>query len=273
MTSGMAFTVGSAWLTSVFLLSIRLATVFAMTPLLTAIPMPTRVRVLLVFGLSIVLAMGLPTASSGVLPTSMGSLVQAALAEFALGATLALGILIAFGAFSVAGRLLDVQIGFGMAQVYDPVSRRQLPILTSLFNQMSVLVFFLINGHHTLLRGIVYSLERFPLGAPWSLEVAVAPILKQVGGLFSLGFALAAPVAFCLLMVELALGVIARNLPQMNVFTVGFPVKIVVGLVALSLWFAGIGGIMTKVYASIYQTWEQFFSLAGGMEPTLTGGR
>jgi len=260
MLSAFALIFGKTWLTSVFLLSLRLATILMMTPLLYAISMPAVVRMLLVLGLSVALSAGLQPGA--VQPTDVGSLVQAAGVEVALGATLALGILLAFGAFSVAGHLLDVQIGFGIAQVFDPVSQSQVPILTSAFNQVAVLVFFLVDGHHALLRGIAFSLERFPLGVSWSLSEAALPVFKQAAGLFSLGFALAAPVVFCILLVDLALGVVARNLPQMNMFAMGIPIKIVVGLAALSLWFSGIGGVMHRVYGSIYTTWDQIFAVS-----------
>jgi flagellar biosynthesis protein FliR len=260
-----------AWpsLQVVFLLSLRVATTFLMTPVLYAMPMPTVVRMLLVLSLSLTIALGI-AAPVNMARVDTGALWSAAFAEVALGATLALGILLAFAAFDVAGRLLDIQIGFGIAQVFDPVSQRQIPVLTSMFSNLAVLLFFLVNGHHALLRGIAYSTERFPVGGAWSLSPAVAPVLKQVGGLFSLGFALAAPVVFCILLVELTLGVIARNLPQMNMFVLGIPVKIVVGLAALSLWFAGLGGVMTRVYDSIYVTWDGIFSTVPGTTPPLT---
>lgn len=261
MSGILALDLSAPWLSAIALLALRVAAVFMMTPILYAISMPVTVRMFVVLGLSVALAGGLSTAPVAV--ASAGGFIQAAAAELALGATLGLGILLAFGAFTVAGHLLDVQIGFGIAQVFDPVSQRQLPILTSAFNQLAVLVFFVVNGHHALLRGISYSLERFPLGGEWVVGQAVEPLLRQVGGLFSLGFALAAPVAFCILMLELALGVVSRNLPQMNMFAIGIPVKIVVGLAALSLWFAGMGGVMNRVYATIYQTWDQVFLASG----------
>ncbi len=257
MSGTLALDLSAPWLSAVALLALRVAAVFLMTPILYAISMPAMVRVFIVLGLSIALAGGLATAPVAT-PTA-GAFIQAAAAELALGATLGLGILLAFGAFTVAGHLLDVQIGFGIAQVFDPVSQRQLPILTSAFNQLAVLVFFLVDGHHALMRGLSYSLERFPLGGVWSIGGAVEPMLRQVGGLFTLGFALAAPVAFCILLLELALGVVSRNLPQMNMFAIGIPVKIVVGLAALSLWFAGMGAGMNRVYATIYQAWDQVF--------------
>jgi flagellar biosynthetic protein FliR len=173
---------------------------------------------------------------------------------------LALAVHVAFSTFSVAGSLLDVQIGFGMSQVLDPTTNRQSSALTAVFNQVGVLVFFLLNGHHALLRGVVYSLQHFPLGAPWALTNTFTPLFRQATGLFTLAVALAAPVMLCIMMVELAVGVIGRNLPQMNMFTIGIPAKLVVGLVALALWATGIGNAMSQVYGSIYHTWDAIFS-------------
>jgi flagellar biosynthesis protein FliR len=248
---------------AVFLLSLRLAALLLLTPVLYAFNVPPSARVLLVVGLAIALASGLAVAPAPeALSWNLGQLAVACMAEVALGALLALGILTAFAAISFAARLIDVQIGFGIAQVFDPVSRRQVPVLTSAFNQLGVVLFFVVNGHHALLRGIAYSLERFPLGRAWSPEHAAPIVVKQLAGLFSMGFALAAPVVVCLLMVELALGVVARNLPQMNMFVIGIPIKIVVGLAALSLWFGGMGDAMSRIYGSIYKSWDAVFAMA-----------
>ena len=251
-----------------FVVSLRIAVVLAMTPVLYAMPIPVRIRALLVVALSVALAFGLPSSNS-VAPLSTGALLEAAFTEIALGATLAMGVLLAFAAFSIAGNLLDVQIGFGIAQVFDPVTSRPAPLLVSAFNYVAVLVFFLVDGHHALLRGVAYSLERFPVGTPWPMEAVVGPVLKQVGGLFSLGFALAAPVVFCVLLVELALGVVSRNLPQMNMFALGIPLKIIVGVAVLSIWFSGMGSAMTRVYASTYTMWNDMF-LASPLDPLQT---
>jgi flagellar biosynthetic protein FliR len=252
---------GAAWLAFVVLLALRVAATFLLTPLFDAVALPALIRVLLAAALAIALAAGFPAPTQAWMGWS--SFVGAAAAELALGATLGLGIMLAFAAFSVAGQILDVQLGFGMAQIIDPVTQRPVPILTRAFERIGVLVFFLVNGHHALLRGLHYSVERFPVGAGWPLTASAAPVLKQAAALFGLGFALAAPVAFCILLVEFVLGVIGRNLPQMNMFVMGLPVKIVVGLVALSLWFSGIAGVMTRVYASIASTWTEVFVAAG----------
>jgi flagellar biosynthetic protein FliR len=252
----------AGWLAAVLLLSLRLSAVFLMTPLLAPGSVPVLVRALLILGLAACLSMGLPGGLPGALPSNTGAWILAGLSELALGATLSLGILLAFAAFSMAGELLGFQMGFSLGQVIDPLSKSNVPILTSIFNQAAVLVFFLSNGHHVLLRGLAYSLERFPLGRPWPIEAGLGPVVLQVSGFFSLGFALAAPVVFCLLMVEVALGVVARNMPQINMLAMGIPAKVAVGLAALSLWFVGIGDVMARVYGSIYRCWDAFFASA-----------
>lgn len=256
-----AITFDTAWLMSVFLLSLRLSAVFLMTPLLAAASVPPTARILLILSLSAVLSTSvpfaaLPAASPTVVVDGAGALFRAGVTELALGATLALGIQLAFAAFSMAGQLLGLQIGFGLGQVLDPTSNASLPVLTSAFSQLAVVLFFLVDGHHALLRGIAYSLERFPLGQPWRLDAALVPLLRQVSGTFALGFALAAPVAVSILLVDMALGAVARQLPQLNMLTLGIPLKIVVGLLAASLWFGRMGGLMTRIYDGIYRTWD-----------------
>lgn len=259
----------------VLLLSLRIGAVFLLTPLLSAAGVPVVVRTLIVLGLAVTLSLGLPdvisssAATNGMLPSTPAPLIKAAVIELALGATLAVGIHLAFSALSIAGRLLDIQVGFGLAQVFDPASNANEPILTAAFVQLGVVVFFLVDGHHALMRGLAYSLERFPLGRAWPMDAALWPVAKQVAGLFSLAFALAAPVVFCILMAEFALGVLARNLPQMNMLSMGIPIKIVVGTIALALWFGGVGEVMNRAYASIYDTWNAFF--AAGVPSVSTG--
>lgn len=258
---------GGPWLALVLLLSLRLGATFAFSPLLSAAAIPGPVRILLVLGLAgaLSLALGLPA-----LPTALldqpGVLFAAGMTELALGASLGLGIQLAFGAFSLAGRLLDVQIGFGLVQVFDPLSNVRGSVLTTVFDQLAVLMFFLLNVHHVLLRGLAWSLERFPIAQPWPLGNALAPLLKQVSAMFALGLALAAPVVFCILLVELALGVVAHALPQINMLVLGLGIKIVVGLFALTLWVPEMGGVFARIYESIYGTWNQLLAAAPAVE-------
>lgn len=248
-----------------FLISVRLAALFLLTPVLFAAQVPPTVRVVVVLALSAALALGEATSPHTLatsLPRDEASLAVAVLTEAALGSVMALGIQLAFAAFSVAASLLDVQVGFGIAAVFDPVTKRQIPVLTAAMNLFAAVFFLLMNGHHALLRGIAYSLVRFPPGRAWAVEPMFGVLMKKVASLFSLGFALAAPIACCLLFVEFTLGVISRNLPQMNIFVVGIPAKIATGMIALAVWYGGAGTLMGRVYQSIYSSWDDMFSSA-----------
>jgi flagellar biosynthetic protein FliR len=249
-----------AGLASVLLLSGRVAGLLLMTPLLQAIPMPVTARVLLLLGLSVAIAAPL-AASSAVNGGGPGALVPAFLVELATGATLGLGVSMAFAGFTLAGRLVDLQVGFGIGQVFDPLTRTQQPVLASAFGLLGLLLFFLAQGHHALLRGIAFSVERFPIGQAWPFQQALGPVVLQASSLFALGFALAAPVVLGLLLVEFVLGVIARNLPQVNMFVLGVPVKILAGLLLLSLWAAAMGAAAQRLHAGVYRGWTQLFTL------------
>lgn len=253
---------GLPWIAAVVLLATRIAAALLLTPLLHAVKMPAYVRVLVVIGIASVLAM--PFASRpGVDVEDTAALVSALLREAVVGATLGLGILMAFAGFSIAGRLIDLQMGYGLAQVFDPQTQGRVPVLSAMFGLLAVVFFFAVEGHHALLRGIAFSVERFPTGVGLPPTAAAEPLLRQGASLFALGFALSAPVVLGLLLVEFVLGVIARNLPQVNMLLMGVPVKIVAGLFALSVWVGGFGPPARRLYESIYQAWAAWF--AGGL--------
>lgn len=253
---------GGPWITAVLLLATRIAVVLLLTPILYAVSMPALVRLLVTLALACVLAMPFG-AQAAVDVQDTGALAVALLHEAAVGATLGLGVLMAFAGFALAGRLVDVQIGFGIAQVFDPATRTRLPIVSAVFGLLAAVFFFLVDGHHALLRGIAFSVERIPVGRPWAAGAAADPLLHQGAGLFALGFALASPVVLGLLLVEFALGVVSRNLPQMNMLVVGIPVKILVGLFALSVWAAGFGIPARRLYEGIHRAWSAWFAAAG----------
>lgn len=252
-------------LVHVLLLSVRLAPTLAFTPILASVP--PLVRVALVIGLS--------TSMVAVFPQGGGSFVDdgtilseaavliACVREVALGLTLALGVQLAFAAPTMAGQILSLQMGFGLAQAIDPVSNRQTPVMTTLLNQLAVVAFFAGNGHHAVLRGIGYSLSRFPLGAQWPLEAGWLPVGMLLLATFALGFALAAPVVMSLFMLDLALGVLARSLPQINMIAFGIPIKIVVGLLVFTAWVGGIGEAFERLYDTLFRAWDSILAMAG----------
>lgn len=249
----MQFDVAASWITAVLLCATRLGAVLYLTPILGGFSLPGRVKVMLVLGLSASCVSGLPHAAVAI-PDGAG-LLLALLAETGNGALFAYGVMTAFGAVAFAGKVLDIQAGFGLANVFDPVTRSQSPLIGSILGTLTVILFFTSSAHHALLRGIAFSLERLPLG---NLVALSDPglMVAQFGTVYSLGLLLAAPVMFCLFLLEIGMAVMSRNLPQMNVFMIGAPLKIAVALALMSLLGPQLGPVFDKIFAGIFLFWE-----------------
>ena len=251
----MQLTVDAAWIAHALLASIRFGALLVLAPVFGGIPLPNQFRALFVLAMSgtLVLALGIPARpqSLKVLP-----LLLAAASELVVGAVMAFGLFAAFAAFQFAGKLLDVQIGFSIGTVYDPVTRAQSPLLGSAMNTLALMLFFALDAHHLLMRGVAYSLERVPPGSlpeHWQLT----PLVDQFGAMFVFGLTLVAPVVFALLLVDVGLGLVSRTMPQLNIFTLGIPTKIVVGLLIFAGTLTAMAPVMAKVFASVFTYWQR----------------
>jgi flagellar biosynthetic protein FliR len=242
----------------VLLVGLRVAPLFFMAPVFGSAPAPNLFRAVLILALSA----GVVSASGATLaepPASLAQLVAYGAAEIVVGAALAFGLAAAFAAFLVAGRLLDFQLGFSLASLIDPVTRTQAPLLGTGLNLLAVTVFFAVDGHHLLIRALAFSLEHFPPGR-FPGELNFAAVVAQFGAMFTLGLALAAPVLFAVLLLDLAFALASRSMPQMNVFIIAIPFKIVLGLLVLAATLRYFGGTMLKVFESVFRYWNALLS-------------
>ncbi|MEW8149587.1 MAG: flagellar biosynthetic protein FliR [Candidatus Thiodiazotropha endolucinida] len=244
-------------ITAALLVATRVSPLFLLTPLFAITRVPARARVLFVLALSAVL-----TAGIGVVPieppATLSGLMHAMVNELILGMILAFGLFTAFGAFLFGGRIIDFQMGFGVANLIDPATQSQAPMLGTVLNLMAVMTFFLLDGHHLLIRGLVYSLQKIPPGSSLH-EVDVQAIIAQFGVMFVYGLAVVAPVVAVLLMLDVGMAVAARTMPQVNMFIVGFPLKIFMGLLVLALSLNYMGPLLEKIYASIFVYWQRVY--------------
>jgi flagellar biosynthetic protein FliR len=241
--------------TTTILMATRLTPLFLLTPLFAAVGVPVRVRILFILALSLGLVSSLGLAPVEP-PQNLGGLMHAMVNELVIGALLAFGLFSAFGAFLFGGRIIDFQMGFGVANLIDPATQTQAPLLGSVLNLMAVMTFFLLDGHHLLIRGLVYSLEKLPLGGRL-IDLEIEAIIAQFGVMFVYGLAVVAPVIAVLLMLDVGMAVAARTMPQVNMFIVGFPLKIFMGLVVLAISLNYMGPLLEKIYTSIFLYWQR----------------
>lgn len=173
---------------------------------------------------------------------NMAGYILLFIGELLVGCILGFITQIIFSVFRVAGHYLDVQMGLGVANVVDPEYGTQVPLLGNLLYMLAILTFLAINGHHVLITGLFESYRLIPIeGFHYTGELSLF-LCRLVGEMFLLALQMALPVVGALLIVDLVLGVIARTVPQMNVFFVALPLKIALGfglimiMVSLFIW-------------------------------------
>jgi flagellar biosynthetic protein FliR len=253
----MSINVEFVWVVTVMLISIRIGAILLMTPLFALGGVPVNVRVLVAFGLSAVIVGALSVPLPSV--SSFGQMAIAAVTEAVVGTALAFGVFATFAAFQLAGRILDMQLGFGVATLIDPSTRTHAPLLGTILNLTALALFFAIDGHHLLIRGIAFSIEQIPPGGGLP-QIDVTVLIAQFGAMFVYAAALAAPVMITVLLVDVVLAVIARTMPQMNVFIVGLPLKIVVGLMVLAISLTTLSPLFARVFAGLFEGWHQLLA-------------
>jgi flagellar biosynthetic protein FliR len=161
--------------------------------------------------------------------------------SFALGSELLIGILIAyvsrlvFTGIEMAGTIIGYQMGFGIVNVIDPLSATNVSVISSIYNIFAMLIFLITDCHHYFITAILGSFELIPpLGFHYSGAIA-DNLATLTGSIFVAGVKISAPIVAALFFTNVALGLVARTVPQMNVFIVGFPLQIGLGLFMLGL--------------------------------------
>lgn len=227
------------WVLSVALLALRLTMAVALSPALSAYRVPAFVRIVLTVALAaLAFAHRGPASASLAWSGDPARMVVPVLAETVIGALLGLGVHVVLAAFALAGRLLDVQIGFAIGSLFDPVTRTNANVLGSMISLLGVTLFFVSDAHLALAQLVASSIDVLPLGELPALNDPLRPLLAA-GSMFTWGLALAAPVAIALLLVDLTVGVASRNLPQVNVLVLAIPIKVIVGFLVLALSVRG----------------------------------
>ncbi|MGE5507363.1 MAG: flagellar biosynthetic protein FliR [Chitinophagales bacterium] len=198
-----------------------------------AIPAPAKMGL----GLSVAFFL-LPSAhwaGAGVSFDTPGAYSLAVGSELLVGLALGFALTIALSALQVAGQMIDIPIGFSLVNVIDPAMGQQVPVIGQFQYILFMLMFLAINGHHQFLMALARTFEVVPLGGFQYFPGLPALLLKGFSAAFLLGFQIGLPVVAALFLTDIGLGLVARAVPQMNVFVVGFPAKIIVGLLFITL--------------------------------------
>lgn len=211
------------------LVLIRISIVVFMFPILGSGIWPNMVKVGLAMVISIILA-PVVHPDPGMFPESMAAGVRLMLLELVLGLTIGLTVRLMFTAVQLAGQLVGFQMGLAIANVLDPEGGAQLSVLGQAGYWVAVLIFLLLDGHLIFLNTLADSFAVVKSGTMGLGDGLFHKMVEVSGDMYILAVKLAAPAIAALLMVTAAFGIVAKVVPQMNVFIAAFPVQTVVGL-------------------------------------------
>ncbi|MDW0109215.1 flagellar biosynthetic protein FliR [Sporosarcina aquimarina] len=196
-----------------------------------------------------------------------GEYIVLVLKEAIVGLSIGIIAFIVMSAIQVAGGLIDFQMGFAIANVIDPQTGTQSPLMGQFFNSLALLLLLAINGHHVLLDGVFYSYQFLPLDQVWpsfGSERVAEHVLSTMAAVFAISFQMAVPIVATLFLVDLALGITARTVPQLNIFVIGFPIKIGVGFLVLFIMGGVIVAMMQKIFEVMSISMRDLMVLLGG---------
>jgi len=244
------------------LILVRMTSFFVTSPIFSSKTIPSSYKIGLAFFISLVLY---PTLDLDLMLTLDGEFMFLIIQEAILGMSIGFMAQLIFYSIQVAGSFVDLQIGFSLANVIDPQTGAQSPIMGNFKYVFAVLLFFSLNIHHLLIEAIISSYEILPLTGDWLNQLSNDQVIVFIVSLFSkmflIAFKMSAPLVVTLLLTDIALGILARTVPQLNVFVVGMPLKIVITFFLLLLLAAVFIDNFRDLFYEMINSMKEFMEL------------
>jgi flagellar biosynthetic protein FliR len=240
---------------------IRTASVLFFSPVYNQTNLPLIIKI----GLALAIAVAIfPTINNSqlALPDSMINFILLVFKELAIGFLIGYVATLAFGAFVMAGELISSEMGLSMAELVDPLFGDRISPISQLFQIIALILFFAINGHHWLINALVLSYKTVPVTGFIETGFSMSKIMHLFNGLFVAAIKIAAPIMIILGLVVVVSGFLARSTPEINIFLIIFPVKILVGFLLLAITFPFITRAIEYLLNMLR---KDMFSLVGGM--------
>ncbi len=215
-------------------------------PVLGNRSVPMRLRIGLAIALAVILAPQIGPLPAVDVASAMGVAILAQ--QVLIGICLGFAVRVVFAAVEAAGQLAGLQMGLGFATFFDPQTSAQVPVVGQYLGLVATLVFLSLNGHAMLITALAESFRLLPVGMSGFSAAGLGAYAAYGAQVFALGLALSLPVIAALLIANLGIGVISRAAPQMNIFAVGFPFTLLVGMAALYLTLPYFVPLLERVF-------------------------
>lgn len=248
---------------SLMLIFARVVGFVYLIPIFASTNVPSRVKV----GFSFIVAMCIFSSGIATVPNPPVNAIEFGLMlskEIITGMILGFVVYMFFTVFHLAGQMMDYSIGFSMANVLDPVSGTQVPITGDLISHIMSVLIIITGGLNVLIATFFESYKMIPIGyANLTMNQGFMQYLVDISANYlSLGIRIAAPILGTILIIDIALGILVKATPQMNVFVVGMPIKLLVGLIILFVVCPYLIDVYKEIFAIIY---DSITTIIGGM--------
>jgi flagellar biosynthetic protein FliR len=238
-----------------FLPMIRIGAMFTAVPLFSLQAVPARVRLILTAAMTFVVMPMLPALPAVDMMSYEGMMI--AVQQVIIGLMTGFIVQMVFAALAFAGQGIGLSMGLGFASMVDPQNGQQVPLVSQLYTMTGTLVFLSLDGHLLLIKMLLDSFTSLPIGQDGLAKADIWMLIAWSSRMFAGGILLAMPLVVSLLLVNIGFGVATRAAPQLNIFSVGFPVTLMLGLALIWLTFphvlSQLSGILTDAYELIEQ--------------------
>ncbi|MEX2462219.1 MAG: flagellar biosynthetic protein FliR [Paenibacillaceae bacterium] len=249
------------YLPNLLLIFCRITAFFIVAPVFSAKNVPNHFKIGLSFFVTLI-------AFSTIEQSSMifdGVYVVALMKEIVIGLLLGFVGYLFFTVVQISGSFIDMQMGFSMANIIDPMTGTQSPILGNLKFMLAVLLFITFNGDHYFIHAIVDSYTWVPLSNDAFAHIYNGQVseflLQSFVTVFRLAFQMAAPMIAALFLVDVGLGILARTAPQFNIFVIGMPLKVLVGFILLTLIFSSFLNLYSELFSLMFGTMQKLLEI------------
>jgi flagellar biosynthesis protein FliR len=248
-----------------FLVLARISPLFILAPLFSSKLLPIRARGIVAVGLALGIAPIAMNAGDEAarIPTEILALGGLIVKEMLVGFGFSFALAALFAAVQVAGSLLDTLIGFSFGALVDPMTGTNGGVLNQLYALIGVMIFVVINGDAWVIQGLARSYEAIPLADSPAIGTLVEGAQVAYSGIFAAAIEICAPVLVAVVLCDVAFGLVSRVVPQLNVFAVGFPAKVTVGLVLVGASLPFVAGWLGDELQSSVSSALQTLRVAG----------
>jgi len=250
--SALVNAIGGAKVTGFFLVLARISPLFVLAPLFSSKMLPTQVRAVVAVGLAIGLT---PIAVHGAqIPISPFAVAGLLIEQLLVGLAFAYAVGAVFAAVEVAGGLADMIAGFSYGSLVDPVNGNPGGTLTNVYSLVGLAIFIAIGGDAWMLRGLARTFDLVPLTATAPIASLTTGVESAFGSIFVSAIEIAAPALLAMLITDITLGMVSKVVPQLNVFAVGFAVKVGVAMLIVAASLPFISGLMSNQLSNAVTT-------------------